>query len=129
MSHPGEATTTTTQDAAPSPVFVVFAEQEAAWVRGVLLIGLGEAGIPTRTEGDFAPNRLWNQEVDDAIVESKRIVLVVSGAFLESPSMQWIQALSQHFGRVTETWPVLPLKLERLELPPTLGALVGLDAY
>ena len=129
MSDPGVATAAAPPVGPQPSVFVVFAEQDSAWVRGVLLAGLADAGIPTRTEDDFAGNRPWIQQVERAIVESSQIVLVVSGAFLESPALEWIRVLAQHFGQVRETWPVLPVKLERLDLPPGLGALVGLDAF
>ena len=67
-------------------------------------------------------------EFERAIQQSQRTLLVLSPAYLAEGFGQFTDLLAQSYGLETATWPVIPLILHPVELPPRLAMLIALDA-
>ena len=109
-------------------LFISYAETDRAWVEGYLLDALEQVGLRYHTEAAFALGRVRLQEFERAITESDRTLLVLSPAYLADDFNQFIRLLAQSYGRDTATWPVIPLILQPVQLPPSLNILVSLNA-
>jgi WD40 repeat protein len=109
-------------------LFVSYADADRAWVEGYLLNALKQAGVHYLSEEAFALGAVRLQEFERAIQQSHRTLLVLSYAYLADNLSQFIDLLAQCFGLDNQTWPVIPLLLGTLKLPPHLAVLVQLDA-
>jgi energy-coupling factor transporter ATP-binding protein EcfA2 len=109
-------------------LFVSYANADRAWVEGYLLDGLTQAGVRCHSEAAFALGMPRLLEFERAVKESARSLLVLSPAYLVEGSTQFTDLLAQSYGLETATWPVIPLILQRVELPPRLAMLTALDA-
>jgi WD40 repeat protein/energy-coupling factor transporter ATP-binding protein EcfA2 len=118
----------TEPETTPYDLFVSYAQADRAWVEGYLLDALHAAGVAYHSEHAFALGAPRLTEFERAIQESARTLLVLSPAYLADEFAQFTDLLAQTYGLETATWPVLPLILEPVQLPPRLSALVALDA-
>jgi len=109
-------------------LFISYAEAERAWVEGYLLDALVQAGVRCHTEAAFALGVPRLLEFERAVQESRRTLLVLSPAYLAEGFTQFTDLLAQSYGLKTTTWPVIPLILQPIELPPRLALLTRLDA-
>ncbi|MEA5464065.1 nSTAND1 domain-containing NTPase [Leptothoe sp. PORK10 BA2] len=109
-------------------LFISYAEANRAWVEGYLLDSLDQADVSYLSEEAFALGAPRLQEFERAIQRSQRTLLVLSPAYVADSFNQFVDLLAQCFGLDTSTWPVIPLLLEPVQLPPRLAALVRLDA-
>jgi hypothetical protein len=109
-------------------LFVSHADADQAWVEGYLLDALNQAGVRTHSEASFALGTPLLTEFENAVKQSKRTLLVLSPAYLADGFDSFAELLVQSYGAETGTWPVIPLVLEPVELPPRLAMLTGLDA-
>jgi hypothetical protein len=109
-------------------LFISYADADRAWVEGFLLDALASAGLRCYSEAAFALGVPRLAEFESGILRSKRILLVISPAYLASDLRQFVDLIAQTFGTETGTWPVIPLVLQAADLPPRLAALTGLDA-
>jgi len=109
-------------------VFISYAEADRAWVEGYLLDALGEAGVRCHSEAAFALGAPRLLEFERAIQRSRRTLLVLSPAYLSDESNQFIDLLAQSYGLEMTKWPVIPLILRPVKLPPRLAMLTSLDA-
>ena len=110
-------------------IFISYAREDYEWVEGYLLDALGRAQIAYHTEEAFELGRPRLLAFEDAIQQSKRILLVLSPAYLMEGHTLFVDLLAQFYGLETSTWPVIPLILKPIEkLPPRLGMLVSLNA-
>jgi hypothetical protein len=109
-------------------VFISFNPADRAWVDGYLLDALTQAGIRCHTAAAFELGAPVIAEFERAIRESRRTLLVLSPAYQADDMSRFADLLAQSFGTETATWPVIPIILQRVELPPRLAMLVGLDA-
>jgi conflict system STAND superfamily ATPase/TIR domain-containing protein len=116
-------TTSTTHD-----LFISYAEADRAWVDGFLLDALDQATVDYHTEDAFALGVPRLIEFEHAIAQSKRTLLVLSPAYLADTFGQFVDVLVNSYGMETATWPVIPLILLPVDLPPRLRQLVPLDA-
>ena len=66
-------------------------------------------------------------EFERAIKSSKRTLLVLSPAYMAEAALQFVDVMVQYYGLESGTWPVIPLLLKPVELPPRLAFLVPLD--
>ena len=57
-----------------------------------------------------------------------RILLVLSPAYFSTETAAFVDLLAQTYGLETSTWPVIPLRLARVDLPTRLAMLTALDA-
>ncbi|HUV90710.1 MAG TPA: toll/interleukin-1 receptor domain-containing protein, partial [Anaerolineae bacterium] len=101
-------------------LFISYAEAERAWVEGYLLDALTQAGVRCHTEAAFALGVPRLLEFERAVQESRRTLLVLSPAYLAEGFMQFTDLLAQSYGLESATWPVIPLILRPVELPPRL---------
>jgi hypothetical protein len=109
-------------------LFVSYAEADHAWVEGYLLHALHQAGVRSHSEAAFALGTPLLTEFERAIQESKRTLLVLSPAYVADGVDNFTELLVQSYGVESGTWPVIPLVLEPVELPPRLAMLTRLDA-
>jgi hypothetical protein len=108
-------------------VFISYAEADRAWVEGYLLNALTQAGVRCHSEAAFALGVPRLLEFERAIQQSQRTLLVLSPAYLAEGFGQFTDLLAQSYGLKTATWPVIPLILHPVELPPRLAMLTALD--
>jgi len=117
-----------TSQVATHDVFISYAAADRAWVDGFLLDALDEAGASFHSEDAFALGVPRLIEFERAIQQSKRTLLILSPAYLADTFGQFVDVLVSSYGMETATWPVIPLILQPVELPPRLSQLVPLDA-
>jgi formylglycine-generating enzyme required for sulfatase activity len=109
-------------------VFVSYADTDRAWVEGYLLDALAEAGVRCHSEAAFALGVPRLLEFERAIQQSKRTLIVLSPAYLSDGFGQFTDLLMQSFGAESGTWPVIPLIIAPMTLPPRLAMLNPLRA-
>lgn len=110
-------------------LFISYADADRGWVEGYLLDALSQAGVRYHSEAAFALGAPRIAEFNRAIEQSDRILLVLSHAYLANNVNRFLDSLAQSYGRDKGIWPVIPLiRNETLELPPSLSALVPLNA-
>lgn len=109
-------------------VFVSYVAGDRHWADGYLLPALADAGVTATTEAGFTPGRPRMTEFEAAITSSDWIVLVLTQAYLADGRAEIVDLMAQHYGMDTGTWPVIPLILQRTELPLRLRMLGSLDA-
>ncbi|MBV8887808.1 MAG: TIR domain-containing protein, partial [Chroococcidiopsidaceae cyanobacterium CP_BM_RX_35] len=109
-------------------LFISYADADRAWVEGYLLDALKQAGVHYHSEAAFALGTVRLLEFERAIQQSRRTLLVISPAYIADCSEQFFASLAQCYGLDTATWPVIPLILHPVELPPRLSVLVKLNA-
>ena len=107
--------------------FISYADADRAWVEGYLLDALTQAGVRCHSEAAFALGVPRLLEFERAVQESQRTLLVLSPAYLAEGFSQFTDLLAQSYGLETATWPVIPLILQPVELPPRLAMLTALD--
>lgn len=112
----------------PYDVFISYADADRAWVEGYLLDALTQAGVRCYTEAAFALGAPRIEEIERAVLHSRRTLLVLSPAYQADHLNRFADLLAQSFGADTATWPVIPLILQPVALPARLGMLVSLDA-
>jgi len=114
-----------------SPVYDVFishADEDRQWVEGYLLDALTQAGVRCHHEAAFELGTPRIIAFEQAVQQSRRTLLVLSAAYFASPFGQFTDLLAQTFGLESRTWPVIPVRIEDVALPPRLMLLQGLDA-
>jgi hypothetical protein len=109
-------------------LFVSYAEADHAWVEGYLLDALKQAGVRSHSEAAFALGAPLLTEFENAVEQSKRTLLVLSPAYVADGFDSFTELLVQSYGVESGTWPVIPLVLEPVDLPPRLAMLTRLDA-
>ncbi|HEY9832613.1 MAG TPA: toll/interleukin-1 receptor domain-containing protein, partial [Stenomitos sp.] len=109
-------------------LFISYADADSGWVEGYLLDSLKQAGVRYHSEAAFALGTVRLLEFERAIEQSDRTLLVLSPAYLADGFNQFIDLLAQCYGFDLATWPVIPLVLQSVKLPPRLNALVKLSA-
>src|SRR5262249_30231427 len=109
-------------------VFISYAEADRAWVDGFLIDGLERAGVRCHREAAFALGVPRLAEFEQAVRSSARILLVLSPAYFSTDTASFVDLLAQTYGLETATWPVIPLRLEPVNLPTRLAMLTALDA-
>jgi WD40 repeat protein len=114
--------------AAQYDLFISYADADHEWVEGYLLDALKQAGVRYHSEAAFALGTVRLLEFERAIQQSDRTLLVLSPAYLADGFNQFIDLLAQCYGFDSATWPVIPLVLQSVKLPPRLNALVKLNA-
>ncbi len=109
-------------------LFISYADADRAWVEGYLLDALTQAGVRCHSEAAFALGVPRLLEFERAVQGSRRTLLVLSPAYLTEGFIQFTDLLAQSYGLETDTWPVIPLILQPLELSSRLAMLTALDA-
>lgn len=109
-------------------LFVSYAHDDRDWVAGYLLDALDRAGVTYLHEEAFTLGAPRLVEFERAVRTCRRTLLVVTPAYLADGTSAFVDLLAQTFGAESGTWPVIPLVLEPVTLPPRLRFAVGLDA-
>jgi hypothetical protein len=109
-------------------LFVSYHDADRAWVEGYLLDALEQAGVQCHSEAAFALGVPLLTEFERGIRSSRRTLLVLSPAYLADNQAEFVDLLTQSYGLETATWPVIPLVLVTVDLPPRLAILTRLDA-
>ena len=109
-------------------LFISYADADSDWVEGYLLDCLKQAGVRYHSEAAFALGTVRLLEFERAIEQSDRMLLVLSPAYLADGFNQFIDLLAQFYGFDSQTWPVIPLVLQPVKLPPRLNSLQKLKA-
>jgi hypothetical protein len=115
-------------EAATYDLFVSYAADDQQWVDGYLLDALKSAGVRYRSEATFTLGAPRITEFERAVRESRHTLLVLSPAYLAGNYSAFVDVLAQSYGVQTSSWPVIPLLVSDVELPPRLKMLEGLDA-
>src|SRR5262245_31710484 len=106
-------------------VFISYTEADRAWVEGYLHDALTQAGVRCHLEAAFDLGVPRVLEFERAVQQSQRALLVLSPAYLADGFSQFTDLLAQSYGLETNTWPVIPLQLHSVELPPRLAMLTA----
>jgi TIR domain len=109
-------------------LFVSYAGADRAWVRGYLLDALDRAGLRYLDQEELPAGVPSLVSLERAIQRSGRTLLVLSPAYLADAYGTVVELLAQTYGVETSTWPVIPLRLEEVELPLRLTFLNPLEA-
>lgn len=109
-------------------LFVSYADADRAWVEGYLLDALSSANLRVISELNFALGAPRLTEFERALQQSTRTLLILSPAYVAEAMLTFVELIGQHYGLEVGTWPVIPLVLAPVELPPRLAMLVALDA-
>lgn len=115
-------------EAAEFDLFVSYAADDREWVNTHLIDVLKGAGIRFHTEATFTLGVPRITEFERAVARSRYTLLVLSPAYLAGDYGSFVQVLAQSYGAQRFSWPVIPLLLRDIELPPGLQMLAGLDA-
>jgi len=110
-----------------SDLFVVYAEADSAWVHGFLLPAIGLDGRSVRTPENFSVGGVLVEEFERAVTAARFTVLVLSRAFAASKWAGFTERLASHDNVLQNSARVVPLLLERHEIPLRLDFLVRLD--
>ena len=109
-------------------LFISYADADKAWVEGYLLDSFRQANIRYHSEAAFTLGAPLLKEFENAIQCSHRTLLIISPAYLVDNFSEFIDLLGQSYGLETATWPVIPLILHPVKLPPRLAMLTHLNA-
>ena len=109
-------------------LFISYADEDTAWVEGYLIDALEGTGVRIYSEKAFAVGQPRLLEFENAITHSQRTLLVLSPAYLAANFTLFVDVLAQFHGLSTASWPVIPLKLKDIQLPPRLAMLTCIDA-
>lgn len=106
-------------------LFALYAPDDAAFVRKVLLPRLALPAEQVLSFDDFTPGSLTLDEISRAVQDSKVTVVVLSPAYLRDRWAVYGEQLASHAHLMSGK--VLPLLLTDCQLPLRLDALVPLD--
>ncbi len=109
-------------------IFISYAEANGDWVRGYLIDALDAAEVHYCSEEDFRLGVPWILEFERCVKQSQQTLLILSPAYMTQQTSEFVELLGQVYGLETGTWPVIPLILHPIKLPPRLAQLTGLDA-
>lgn len=108
--------------------FISYAEADRPWVEGYLVDALQQAGVRCHGETAFRLGVPRLLEFERAVQHSRRVLLILSPAYVTDGFIQFTTILAQHLGLESGTWPVVPILLHDVEMPSHLRVLEGLDA-
>ncbi|MCB0061390.1 MAG: toll/interleukin-1 receptor domain-containing protein [Caldilineaceae bacterium] len=109
-------------------VFLSYSSQDKSWVRNELLTRLEEAGLKTFIDfRDFEIGAPSISEMERGVGTSRRTVLVLTPAYLNSQWAEFENLLLQSSDPANRMRRLIPLLKERCELPPRIGMLTYVD--
>lgn len=106
-------------------LFLIYARADAAFVRDVLLPGLGLSCERTLLVAELTPGASRVREIERGVCRSRFTVVVLSPAYLSDGWAVFGEALASHLSIGSER--VIPLRLADCELPVHLDFRVALD--
>ena len=109
-------------------VFISYSHADEEWVRGELLPRLEGAGLKVIIDyRDFEPGAPLLTEMERAVLESRKTVLMLTPAYLDSEWTGFENILVQTLDPGAHQRRVLPVILQPCELPLRIRALVYID--
>ena len=109
-------------------VFISYSQQDAGWVLDWLLPRLKQAGLVVATaEESFRPGVPVLQEVERSVVESRKILAVLSKAYVAEGATEFEGLLVQHKDPGARLRRLIPLLLEECEPPGRIALLQSVD--
>lgn len=109
-----------------SPLFILHAEADAWFVRGVLLDALGLSSEAALLTADLPLGRPLLVELEARVRQSRLTLVVVSQAFIADEWSKHTEVLASHRA-LSGDGVVIPLRLDDCEVPLHLAALISLD--
>ena len=102
-------------------VFISYSSADKAWVRGELLPALEKAGLTVCIDyRDFRPGAPSVTEMERALQESRKTLLVLTPAYLASAWTEFEALMLQTLDPANRQRRLIPLLKERCELPPRI---------
>lgn len=109
-------------------VFVSYSSCDRDWVRTILLPRLESPGLRVWIDyRDALPGALVVREIEKAIAASRRIVLVISRAYLQSVWTEFERALVQTGDPAARDQRLVPMLIESCSLPLSLSSLIHVN--
>ena len=109
-------------------VFVSYSHHDKDWVQGTLLPILRAAGARVCVDfRDFEPGAPTLTEMERAVLQSRKTLLVLTPAYLASEWAEFENILGQTLDPAARQRRLLPLLLEPCELPLRISNLTHLD--
>lgn len=109
-------------------VFISYSHKDAQWVQESLLPQLELAGNKVCIDfRDFQVGASSVSEMERAVLQSRRTLIVLSPAYIASEWGQFENTLAQTLDPAARQRRVLPLLLEPCEIPLRIRALTYLD--
>ncbi|PYS93630.1 MAG: hypothetical protein DMF64_04330 [Acidobacteria bacterium] len=117
-------------------VFISYSPQDKWWVNEVLIARLNRAQISYIDEYKFEPGELKVVAIDDAIISSRRVLIVITAAYLNSTLTEFISSgafshmLSKNKDeRLARVIPVFKDEVDIEALPPRIQSVVAIELY
>src|SRR5262245_5389807 len=95
--------------------FISYADDDREWAEGVLRDALQTANLKCITQADFEAGKPLLQAFEDAVISSRKVVIVLSPAYMADQFAAFSNLLAQQYGTELGTWPVLPLIYKPVE--------------
>jgi len=108
-------------------VFISYSRADLAWVEGELLPRLEAAGISYNYQLQFELGRPQLEEIERAVIQSRKTLLALSPAYLASDWQQFDSILSGSYDLDKGQWRTVPAIVQPCKLPTRLRALVSID--
>jgi predicted nucleotide-binding protein len=108
-------------------VFISYSHADQTWVRDELLPRLEAAGISYIDQLQFELGRPTLDEIERAIKESHRTLLILTPSYLEDTWRQFDSILVGSYGLDIGKWPAIPVIVRPCDLPKRLSVLVSID--
>jgi len=84
-------------------LFISYADTDRAWVEGYLNDALTQAGVSYISEDAFELSRPRLLEFERAIAQSRRILIILSPAYLADALDQFANVIAQSYGLESAT--------------------------
>jgi hypothetical protein len=109
-------------------VFISYSHHDTGWVQGWLVPRLKQAGLRVCVDDEsFEPGAPAVLEMERAVVESRKTVLVLTAAYLQSKWTLFENVLASTLDPGAERRQIIPLVLKDCDLPLRDRALIRLD--
>lgn len=109
-------------------VFISYRRSDRPWVKVPLLQQLEAKGLRVCIDyRDFVPGKAAIQNMEDAVVNSWKTLLILTPGYLESNWTEFVNVMLQTLDPVNRQLRLIPLVKERCELPLRIGMLTYLN--
>jgi hypothetical protein len=109
-------------------VFISYSHRDQAWVTRWLVPGLKRAGLTVCLDAEsFEPGAPLLTEMERAVLESRKTLLVLTPNYLRSRWAEFENILVQTIDPAARARRVIPLRLGRCQVPLRFRALVPVD--
>ncbi|MBV7339579.1 TIR domain-containing protein [Chloroflexi bacterium TSY] len=109
-------------------MFVSYDRKDQAWVEGYLLDAFEQSNFKIYTTQSSHIQQPNFADLEQALLRSHRTLLILTPVFLRDQYALLVEVLTHLFGASNNTWPIIPLMLKHIELPPQLQSADFIDA-